>query len=299
MIFSIKKSDGRRENQRSYWKLAWRQLRKNRLAMGALVVLILLYVLMAVSVPLTRAIAYDYKEIYVGERNEHPNAQHWFGTDHLGRDLFSRVIVGSRVSMTIGLVAAAVSVTIGMFVGSIAGLFGGWVDSLLMRLVDVVLCFPFLFLAIIIVTILSPNFFNVVLAIGLLAWTGVARIVRANILSLKERDFFLAGRAIGVNRGRLIFRYLLPNTAAPIIVNATLSVAGAILAETGLSFLGLGVQPPTPTWGNILMAGKSFLTMNIYYTLFPGLFIFITVMAINVLGDGLRDALDPRVATRE
>jgi len=260
MIFSIKKSDGRRENQRSYWKLAWRQLRKNRLAMGALVVLILLYVLMAVSVPLTRAIAYDYKEIYVGERN---------------------------------------SVTIGMFVGSIAGLFGGWVDSLLMRLVDVVLCFPFLFLAIIIVTILSPNFFNVVLAIGLLAWTGVARIVRANILSLKERDFFLAGRAIGVNRGRLIFRYLLPNTAAPIIVNATLSVAGAILAETGLSFLGLGVQPPTPTWGNILMAGKSFLTMNIYYTLFPGLFIFITVMAINVLGDGLRDALDPRVATRE
>jgi peptide/nickel transport system permease protein len=296
MVFTRKQSEV--VKGRSFWYLAWRQLRKNRFAMGALGVLILLYIMTAFSVPFTRAVAYDYKEIYVGGRNEHPSATHWFGTDHLGRDLFSRVIVGSRVSMTIGLVAAAVSVTIGVFVGSMAGLFGGWMDNLLMRFVDVVLCFPFLFLAIIIITILSPNFFNVVLAIGLLSWTGVARIVRANILSLKERDFFLAARAIGVNTGRLVLRYLLPNTAAPIIVNATLSVAFAILGETSLSFLGLGVQPPTPTWGNILMAGKAFLTSNIYYTLFPGLFIFITVMAINIFGDGLRDALDPRISTR-
>ncbi len=279
-----------------YFKLFWRQLRKNRMAMVALVVLILLYLSMILSPFIVDAVGYDYKEPYVGERNEHPSMSHLFGTDHLGRDLFSRVLVGSRISLTIGLVAAAISVSIGVVVGSLAGYYGGWMDQFLMRLVDVVLCFPFLFLAITIVTILSPNFFNIILIIALLSWTGIARIVRANVLSLKERDFFASARAIGASTSRLILRHLIPNTMAPVIVNATLQVAGAILAESGLSYLGLGVQPPTPSWGNILMGGKPYLATNFGYTFFPGLMIFITVMCINFLGDGLRDALDPKIA---
>ena len=279
-----------------YFELFWRQLRKNRMAMVALVVLILLYLSMIFGPFIVNAVGYDYKEPYVGQRNEHPSTTHLFGTDHLGRDLFSRVLMGSRISLTIGLVAAAISVSIGVVVGSIAGYYGGSVDQLLMRLVDVVLCFPFLFLAITIVTILSPNFFNIILIIALLSWTGIARIVRANVLSLKERDFFVSARAIGSGTSRLILRHLIPNTMAPVIVNATLQVAGAILAESGLSYLGLGVQPPTPSWGNILMGGKPYLASNFGYTFFPGLMIFITVMCINFLGDGLRDALDPKIA---
>lgn len=279
-----------------YFQLFWRQLRKNRMAMVALVVLILLYLSMIFGPFIVDAVGYDYKEPYVGGRNEHPSTSHLFGTDHLGRDLFSRVLMGSRISLTIGLVAAAISVSIGIVVGSIAGYYGGWMDQFLMRLVDVVLCFPFLFLAITIVTILSPNFFNIILIIALLSWTGIARIVRANVLSLKEREFFVSARAIGASTSRLILRHLIPNTMAPVIVSATLQVAGAILAESGLSYLGLGVQPPTPSWGNILMGGKPYLASNFGYTFFPGLMIFITVMCINFLGDGLRDALDPKIA---
>lgn len=279
-----------------YFDIFWRQLRKNRMAMVALGVLALLYLSMLFAPLIVNTVGYDYKRPYVGERNEHPNTSHLFGTDHLGRDLFSRVLMGSRISLTIGLVAAAISVTIGVTVGSIAGFYGGWMDNLLMRGVDVVICFPFLFLAITIVTILTPNFFNIIVIIALLSWTGIARIVRANVLSLKEREFFIAARAIGAGTSRLIFRHLLPNTMAPIIVSATLQVAGAILAESGLSYLGLGVQPPTPSWGNILMGGKPFLATNFFYTLWPGLMIFLTVMCINFLGDGLRDALDPKIA---
>jgi peptide/nickel transport system permease protein len=279
-----------------YFQLFWRQLRKNRMAMAALVVLALLYLSMLFAPLIVNAVGYECTRPYVGDRNEHPSTTHLFGTDHLGRDLFSRVLMGSRISLTIGLVAAAISVTIGVTVGAIAGFYGGWMDSLLMRGVDIVICFPFLFLAITIVTILSPNFFNIVLIIALLSWTGIARIVRANVLSLKEREFFLAGRAIGAGTSRLIFRHLIPNTMAPVIVNATLQVAGAILAESGLSYLGLGVQPPTPSWGNILMGGKPYLSSNFFYTFWPGLMIFITVMCINFLGDGLRDALDPKIA---
>jgi peptide/nickel transport system permease protein len=281
---------------KGYLGLFWRQLRKNRRAMIALVVLGILYLMMFFSPLIVNQIGYDPHKTYVGERNEHPNAEHWFGTDHLGRDLFSRVVMGSRISLTIGLVAAAISVTIGTTVGAISGYYGGTVDNLLMRLVDVIRCFPFLFLAITVVTILSPNFFNIVVVIAILAWTGLARLVRANVLSLKERDFFCAARAVGAGTGRLVFRHLVPNTMAPVIVSATLQVAGAILAESALSYLGLGVQPPTPSWGNILMGGKPYLTSNFWYTFWPGLMIFVTVMCINFLGDGLRDALDPKIA---
>lgn len=280
--------------KRSWWRLFWRQIKRNRMATLALVVIISLY-LMAIFAPLiTQHLAYNPLQPFTGARNAGPSLQHPFGTDHLGRDILSRIVTASRLSLTVGLVAAAISVTIGVLIGSLAGYFGGVVDTLLMRFTDVVLCFPFLFFAITIVTILEPNFFNIVIAISVLSWTSIARIVRANIMSLKERDFFVAAKALGAQPFRLIYRHLLPNTIAPIIVNATLMVASAILMESGLSYLGLGVQPPTPSWGNMLMDGKRFLTDNIWYTFFPGLFIFITVMSINFLGDGLRDAIDPR-----
>ncbi len=280
--------------KRSWWRLFWRQIKRNRMATLALVVIISLY-LMAIFAPLiTQHLAYNPLQPFTGARNAGPSLQHPFGTDHLGRDILSRIVTASRLSLTVGLVAAAISVTIGVLIGSLAGYFGGVVDTLLMRFTDVVLCFPFLFFAITIVTILEPNFFNIVIAISVLSWTSIARIVRANIMSLKERDFFVAAKALGAQPFRLIYRHLLPNTIAPIIVNATLMVASAILMESGLSYLGLGVQPPTPSWGNMLMDGKRFLTDNIWYTFFPGLFIFITVMSINFLGDGFRDAIDPR-----
>lgn len=283
--------------RRSYMQLFWRQIRKNRMAMAALVIIILLY-LMAVFAPyINEYLAYNPRKPFVGPRNASPSLEHIFGTDHLGRDLFSRIVAASRISLTVGLLAAVISVTIGVLIGSVSAFYGGVVDTLLMRFTDVVLSFPFLFFAITIVTLLSPNFFNIVIAIAVLSWTSVARIVRANILSLKERDYFLAARALGASTSRLIFRHLIPNTIAPIIVNATLMVAAAILMESGLSYLGLGVQPPTPSWGNMLMDGKRFLTTNIWYTFFPGFFIFITVMCINFLGDGLRDAIDPRQST--
>ncbi len=282
---------------RSFAKLFWQQLKRNPFVIAALVVLALLYAMMIASPLIIDAYGYDPNEPFVGPRLEGPSAEHWFGTDHLGRDLFSRVVWGSRISLNIGIIVALLSVSIGTFLGSLAGFFGGWVDSLIMRFTDIVLNFPFLFFAITIVTILEPNFINIVWAIGLLSWTSIARIVRANILSLREREFVLAANSVGASSGRIIVRHILPNTAAPIIVQATLFVGVAIIAEAGLSYLGLGVQPPTPSWGNMLQQGKPYISSNVWFTLFPGLFIFTSVMCINYLGDGLRDALDPKIAT--
>lgn len=282
---------------RSFAKLFWRQLKRNPLVIAALVVLALLYGMMIASPLIIDAFGYDPSEPFVGPRLEGPSNQHWFGTDHLGRDLFSRVVWGSRISLNIGIIVALLSVSIGTFLGSLAGYFGGWLDSLIMRFTDIVINFPFLFFAITIVTILEPNFWNIVLAIGLLSWTSIARIVRANILSLREREFVLAAHSLGAPARRIIIRHILPNTVAPLIVYATLTVGIAIIAEAGLSYLGLGVQPPTPSWGNMLQQGKPYISSNIWFTLFPGLFIFTSVMCINYLGDGLRDALDPKVVT--
>lgn len=291
--------------RRTFAKLFWRQLRKSPLALGSLFILALMYTMMIAAPLISSTIAYDPTETYVvgrisheaATRNEAPSADHWFGTDHLGRDLFSRIIWGSQISLNIGLLVALVSIALGVTLGALAGIHGGWVDSLIMRFTDVVINFPFIFFAITIVTILKPSFWNIVWAIALLSWTTVCRIVRANILSLREQEFFLAARATGVSTSRIIIRHLIPNTMAPVIVNATLTVAGAILAEAGLSYLGLGVQPPDASWGNILFDGKNYMRQNFAYTFFPGLFIFVTVMSINFLGDGLRDALDPKLSS--
>ena len=224
-----------------------------------------------------------------------PSAQHWLGTDPLGRDVLSRIIFGSQVSLKVGFVAVGLATLIGIIVGAAAGYYGGWVDLVLMRFVDLMLCFPSFFLILAVIALLEPSIFNIMVIIGVTSWMGVARLVRAEILSLKEREFVTAARALGASDVRLIMRHLLPNALAPVMVSATLMVAGAILTESALSFLGLGVQPPTPSWGNMLTAGKDNIEIAWWLSVFPGLAILITVMSYNLLGEGIREAIDPRL----
>jgi peptide/nickel transport system permease protein len=226
-----------------------------------------------------------------------PSPEHWLGTDPLGRDVLSRIIYGSQVSLKVGFVAVGLATLIGVLVGATAGFYGGWVDQVLMRLVDLMLCFPAFFLILAVIAVLEPSIWNIMVVIGLTSWMGVARLVRAEFLSLREREFVLAARALGASDARLIFRHLLPNALAPVMVSATLGVAGAILTESALSFLGLGVQPPTPSWGNILTAGKDNIEIAWWLSFFPGLAILITVMSYNLLGEGIREAIDPRLKT--
>jgi peptide/nickel transport system permease protein len=238
---------------------------------------------------------YDPSSIDLSRRLVGPSTEHLLGTDQLGRDLFARMIYGSRISLSVGFVAVGISILIGILLGSLAGYFGGWVDRLLMRGVDIMLCFPTFFLILSVVALLEPNIFTIMAVIGATSWMGVARLIRAEILSLKEQEFILAARAIGAGPSRIILRHLIPNAMTPVLVSATLGVASAVLVESSLSFLGIGVQPPTPSWGNILTEGKSVLGIAWWLTLFPGLAILVTVLAYNLLGEGLRDLLDPRV----
>jgi peptide/nickel transport system permease protein len=224
-----------------------------------------------------------------------PSGEHLLGTDILGRDVLSRIIFGSRVSLKVGFVAVGLATLIGLIVGSSAGFYGGWVDLVLMRLVDLMLCFPSFFLILAVIAILEPSIWIIMVVIGLTSWMGVARLVRAEFLSLRQREFVVAARALGASNFRLIVRHMLPNALAPVMVSATLGVAGAILTESALSFLGLGVQPPTPSWGNILTAGKDNIEIAWWLSLFPGLAILITVMSYNLLGEGIREAIDPRL----
>jgi peptide/nickel transport system permease protein len=238
---------------------------------------------------------YDPTAIDVYNVLSPPSKTHLLGTDELGRDLLSRIIWGSRVSLKVGFVAVGIAITIGISIGAIAGFYGGKVDAVLMRFVDIMLAFPTFFLILAVIAILEPNIFTIMAVIGVTSWMDVARLVRAEFLSLKERDFVDAARAIGTSNIRLIFRHILPNALSPVFVAATFGVAGAILIESGLSFLGLGVQPPDPSWGNILTAGKDNIEIAWWLSLYPGLAILITVLSYNLVGEGLRDALDPRL----
>ena len=223
-----------------------------------------------------------------------PSMQNWMGTDGLGRDVLSRMLFGGRISLLVGLVAVGISTVIGIILGAIAGYYRGWVDTFIMRLVDVMLSIPSFFLILAVIAFLTPSIYNVMIVIGLTSWMGVTRLVRAEFLSLSGREFVQAARALGAKDARLIFTHLLPNSLTPIIVSSVLGVAGAVLLESGLSFLGLGVQAPQASWGNILTDGKNYIQFAWWLSLFPGLAILITVLGYNLLGEGLRDALDPR-----
>lgn len=238
---------------------------------------------------------YDPAAIDVHNVLSPPDRTHLIGTDELGRDLLSRMIWGSRVSLKVGFVAVGIAIMIGTFVGSFAGFYGGITDAILMRFVDIMLAFPTFFLILAVIAILEPNIYTIMAVIGITGWMDVARLVRAEFLSLKERDFVDSARVLGVSNKRLIFRHILPNALSPVFVAATFGIAGAILTESGLSFLGLGVQPPDPSWGNILTSGKDNIEVAWWLSLYPGLAILVTVLSYNLIGEGLRDALDPRL----
>jgi peptide/nickel transport system permease protein len=224
-----------------------------------------------------------------------PSAAHPFGTDELGRDVLSRMIWGSRVSLKVGFIAVGLAILVGTIIGSTAGFYGGKVDAILMRFVDIMLAFPTFFLILAVIAILEPSIYTIMAVIGFTGWMDVSRLVRAEFLTLRERDFVVAAKALGAGNFRLMFAHILPNALAPVFVAATFGVAGAILIESGLSFLGLGVQPPNPSWGNILTSGKDNIEVAWWLSLFPGLAILITVLSYNLVGEGLRDALDPRL----
>lgn len=238
---------------------------------------------------------YDPTAIDVHNVLSPPSKAHPLGTDELGRDVLSRMLYGSRVSLKVGFVAVGIAILIGIIIGAVAGFYGGKADAVLMRFVDIMLAFPTFFLILAVIAILEPGIFTIMMVIGVTGWMDVARLVRAEFLTLKERDFVVAAKAMGAGDIRLIFMHILPNALSPVFVAATFGVAGAILVESGLSFLGLGVQPPNPSWGNILTSGKDNIVVAWWLSFYPGIAILITVLSYNLVGEGLRDALDPRL----
>lgn len=277
--------------------LIWRRFLRHRLAVVAMAVLGLV-IASAVFAPLSR---YTPTQQNPANALQPPSLQHWFGTDDLGRDVFTRTLYGGRISLAVGLSATLLSLLIGVVVGMVAGYFGGVVDNVLMRITDGFLTLPTLFVLILIATLLREipalglvsSVIIVILVIAVLSWMWPARIVRGEFLRLKQRDFVTAAESIGAGHGRIMARHILPNTVSLIIVQGTLMVAYAIITESGLSYLGFGVQPPTPSWGNLLATAQTYALRAPWLMIFPGLMIFITSMAINYIGDGLRDAFDP------
>ncbi len=277
--------------RRSERSRAWRRFKANGMAViaGAFIILLCLMAIFADTI-----VPHDPLEIYSGKRGVGPSSEHLMGFDHVGRDLFSRVIYGSRVALIVGLGASSIAVIIGVMVGVTAGYFSGWPDSLLSRLTDTLMAFPIIALLILLASIVGPSLVTTVVVIGVTSWAIYARVVRAQVLSLKRREFVVAALAIGASDRRIIFRHILPNVLAPVIVLVTLGVGTIIILEAALSFLGLGIQPPTPSWGGTLSDGRAFILLFPHIAMAPGIMIVLTVLAFNLLGDGLRDALDPR-----
>ncbi len=279
-------------NRLSGPKRAWLEFRRNRFALvGAAFMVFITF--MAVFAPIVST--HDPNEQSLRKRMKPPSAEHWLGTDELGRDFYSRLVYGARISLFVGIVGTATGVFCGVIIGLISGFFGGAVDTFIMRVIDVMYAFPGILLAILIVAVLGPSMFTLITALTFWAIPTLSRIVRGNVMSLKEQDYVEAARALGASRTRIMFNHLLPNTMAPIIVYATLGAAGAILTTAALGFLGLGVQPPQAEWGNILSNGRQYLRRAPLLMIFPGALIFLTVMSINLIGDALRDALDPYI----
>ncbi len=272
-------------------EVLWQRLRRNRMAMAGAAIVLCMFLLALLASMVGR----DPGAIDIAHRLQSPSLAYPLGTDDLGRDVLVRILYGARISLLVGFVAVGIATFIGILLGAMAGYYGRWIDSLIMRFVDIMLCFPTFFLILAVIAFLKPSIWNIMIIIGLTSWMGVARLVRAEFLSLRERDFVLAAQAIGARDARIIFRHILPNAMSPVLVSVTLGVAGAILTESALSFLGIGVQPPTPSWGNMLIAGKQTLGTAWWLSVFPGLAILITVLGYNLLGEGIRDAMDPRI----
>ena len=277
--------------QRSFWQNALLQLRKNPVSdLGAAI--ILLVILVAIFAPFVAP--YDPIE-QPFDRLKAPNAKNLMGTDEFGRDVLSRIIFGARISLYVGLVSVGIALTGGLILGLVSGYFGGLVDNIIMRAMDVIFAFPFIVLAITIVGVLGPSLVNAMIAVGIVYIPRFARIVRAPILSVMQEDYITACRSVGVPDGRTMVRHVLPNVMSPLIVQTTLAVSTAILNEAALSFLGLGAQPPIPSWGSMLQTGRVYMIRAPWAAVFPGLAIIVTVLGFNLLGDGLRDILDPRL----
>jgi peptide/nickel transport system permease protein len=292
-VGSVRLGRADRERAPSVWLLAWRRFRRHKAGLVALVVLILeVLVALAAPVLIPRELAIDPSPLNILQS---PSGEHWLGTDEVGRDIFARLIYASRISLSIGFLAVVVAIIVGTSVGALAGYFGGWFDNALMRVTDAILSIPALFFLIVLSVTLGPSVRTMIVVIGLLSWMELARIIRANVLSLKRREFVEAARTMGARSERIIRRHILPNTLAPIVVAATLGVGNALLTEASVSYLGLGVQPPQPSWGNMLYNAQSYFFNAPWITLYPGIMILITVLCINFVGDGLRDALDPRL----
>jgi peptide/nickel transport system permease protein len=269
-----------------------KELIRNRYALAALVFIsaILIFAILAPLLTRYDPTSTDSRSILTA-----PSREHIFGTDRLGRDIFSRIVYGARISLAIGFIAVGIASLIGVLIGAIAGYYGGLIDYMLMRFVDIMLCFPTIFLILAVISLLEPSIMNIMVIIGATGWMGIARLVRAQVLTLKERDFVSAAKVMGAEDSWIMLRHLIPNAIGPVLVSATLGIGGAILTESALSFLGIGVQPPTPSWGNILMDGRSTLGVAWWLTVFPGLFILFTVLSYNILGEALRDMFEPRL----
>ncbi|MBC8390388.1 MAG: ABC transporter permease [Actinobacteria bacterium] len=283
---------GKKYSRTSLYKDALKRLKKNKLAMLGLSIVILI-ILIAIFAPLIS----PYNPILRIKEDSSlsPSMNHLFGTDLLGRDIFSRVIYGSRISIEVGVIAVGISVIIGLFFGALSGYFGGISDAVIMRVADIFFAFPYILGAIAIMTILGPGIVNIFIAIGILGWASIARIFRSSILIIKNKEYIEAARAMGAGSSRIIMRHIFPNSFAPIIVYATMNVGTAIIVEAALSFLGIGVQPPTPAWGKMLAESLSYIDTAPWMMFFPGLAILITVLGFVLLGDGLRDAFDPKL----
>ena len=270
---------------------AWRRFTRYRPGIAGLAVIVIIAVIAVFAGVLA---PYSPTDVHPAMRGVGPSRAHLLGYDHVGRDILSRLIYGARIAMVVALLATGIAVTIGVSVGTTAGYFGGRIDAVLSRIVDALMAFPTLVLLITLVAVVGPSLVNVILVIGATVWASYARVVRAEVLSLREQEFILAAQATGATDRRIIFRHLVPNVVGPVIVLATLGVGGIIILEAALSFLGLGVRPPTPDWGGMLADGRAYITIYPQIVIAPGILIAITVLAFNLLGDGLRDALDPR-----
>ena len=270
---------------------ALKRFMANKIAIAGAIVVFLLVVI-AIFAPLI-APYHPTDEIFRGMRGVPPSAQHPMGFDHLSRDLLSRIIFGSRIALIVGIASSAIAVVIGVTIGAAAGYFGGKVDEFLSLIMDTLMAFPLIALLIVLASVIGPSLVTTILVIGGTVWARYARVVRAEVMSLRERDYITAAKALGANDGRVIFKHVIPNVLSSVIVLASLQIGGIIILESALSFLGLGVRPPTPSWGGILADGRAFILRYPHIAIFPGIMIVITVLAFNFLGDGLRDALDP------